>query len=121
MGSDKSLNSSMQMWQQRIGDIWARQPTTFDPFPGIICSSFNQLPGAGKVVGRYVKWAQTGDYQNLDRTCKLLKIAYDLIGDEQRNRMQRSCYCAFRRLLKVAGKSRGQNDDPSGAEFSCGK
>ena len=76
----------------------------------MLCGLFDQLVGTREIVRRDIKRAQIGYGENIDFPAKLSEIAYHLMGDKQRDRMQSARDCSLWRLVESASESRRKND-----------
>ena len=72
--------------------------------------SFDQFAGTREIVRRDIRRAQIGYGENIDFPTKLSEIAYHLMGDKQRDRMQSARDCSLWRLVESASESRRKND-----------
>ena len=81
----------------------------------MLCGLFDQLVGMSEIVRRDIKRAQIGYGENIDFPAKLPQVTHHLMGDKQRDRMQRPRNCSPRRLVESASESGRENNNTGGA------
>lgn len=103
----------MRMGEQGSWDIHARQPPFGEPLFGIFNGLLDQQARVREIIRRDAERTQARNGEDLDLAFadELLEVSYELMGNEQRQRVERAGNRSLRRCNEIAGKAGRQHDD----------